>query len=141
MTKDERKALLAEFMDKVWSGGDFFELDRFLADRYTIRSDPGDPWDGRTLTREEFAERAEASRAPFPDQQFFVDEYVAEGDVVAISWRWRGTHLADLGPFPASGRKIETSGLAFYFFENGRICGHRQQTDRLGVFQQLTAKD
>lgn len=141
MTLDEKKALLAEFMDKVWSGGDFSELERFLAPSYTIRSDPGDPWDGRALTREEFAERAEVSRAPFPDQQFFVDDYVAEGDVVAISWRWQGTHLADLGPFPASGRKIRTSGLTFYFFEDGRLCGHHQQTDRLGVFQQLTAKN
>lgn len=140
MSPSEMKALVAEFIDKVWSGGDLSELERFLAPRYMIRSDPGDTWDGRTLTREEFVERARLSRAPFPDQRFFVDDYVAEGDVVAISWRWRGTHLADLGPFPASGRKIETSGLTFYFFEGGRICGHRQQTDRLGVFQQLAAK-
>lgn len=92
------------------------------------------------MTRDEFAERARVSRAPFPDQQFFVDDFVAEGDVVAISWRWRGTHLADLGPFPASGRTIKTYGLTFYFFEDGRLCGHRQQTDRFGVFQQLAAK-
>lgn len=141
MSPKEMKVLVAEFMEKVWTGGNFSELERFLAPRYTIRSDPGDPWDGRTLTREEFAERARVSRAPFPDQQFFVDEMLADGDVVAISWRWQGTHLADLPGLPASGRKIRTSGLTFYFFEDGRLCGHRQQTDRLGVFQQLTAKD
>lgn len=140
MSPSQMKALVAEFVDQVWTRGDFSELDRFLAPRYSIRSDPGDPWDGKTLTAEEFAERAQLSRAPFPDQQFFVDDMVADNDIVAISWRWQGTHLADFPGFPASGRKIETSGLTFYFFKNGRLCGHRQQTDRLSVFQQLTAK-
>lgn len=140
MTREAMKALVAEFMDKVWSNGDLSELDRFLAPRYTIRSDPGDPWDGRTLTREEFAERARISRAPFPDQKFIIDEFIADDIGVAVSWRWQGAHLADLPHFPASGRRIKASGLTFYFFEHGRLAGHRQQTDRLGVFQQLTAK-
>jgi len=32
---------------------------------------------------------------------------------------------------------VKTSGLTFYSFEDGKLSGHRQQTDRLGVFQQL----
>jgi steroid delta-isomerase-like uncharacterized protein len=140
MTPAAMKALVAEFMDKVWTGGDYSELDRFLAPVYRIRSDPGDPWDGRSLTRDQFAERASVSRAPFPDQAFTVEEMIAENDCVAISWRWSGTHLGDLPGMPASGRHIKTSGLTFYYFEGGKLCGHRQQTDRLGVFQQLTAK-
>ena len=137
MNTAEKKAFVAAFLDIVWTRGDVSELGRFLAPRYTIRSDPGDPWDGRTLTREEFAERLTISRAPFPDQVFIVDEMIADEAGVAVAWRWEGTHLADLPGFPASGRKVKTSGLTFYSFEDGKLSGHRQQTDRLGVFQQL----
>ncbi|MCA8896123.1 MAG: ester cyclase [Parvularculaceae bacterium] len=137
MNAAEKKAFVAAFLDIVWTRGDVSEVERFLAPRYTIRSDPGDPWDGRTLTREEFAERLTISRAPFPDQVFIVDEMIADEAGVAVAWRWEGTHLADLPGFPASGRKVKTSGLTFYSFEDGKLSGHRQQTDRLGVFQQL----
>lgn len=137
MNAAEKKAFVAAFLDIVWTRGDVSEVERFLAPRYTIRSDPGDPWDGRTLTREEFAERLTISRAPFPDQVFIVDEMIANEAGVAVAWRWEGTHLADLPGFPASGRKVKTSGLTFYSFEDGKLSGHRQQTDRLGVFQQL----
>ena len=137
MNTAEKKAFVAAFLDIVWTRGDVSELGRFLAPRYTIRSDPGDPWDGRTLTREEFAERLTISRAPFPDQVFTPEEMIADEAGVAVAWRWEGTHLADLPGFPASGRKVKTSGLTFYSFEDGKLSGHRQQTDRLGVFQQL----
>ena len=137
MNAAEKKAFVAAFLDIVWTRGDVSELGRFLAPRYTIRSDPGDPWDGRTLTREEFAERLTISRAPFPDQVFTPEEMIADEAGVAVAWRWEGTHLADLPGFPASGRKVKTSGLTFYSFEDGKLSGHRQQTDRLGVFQQL----
>lgn len=63
MNAAEKKAFVAAFLDIVWTRGDVSEVERFLAPRYTIRSDPGDPWDGRTLTREEFAERLTISRA------------------------------------------------------------------------------
>ena len=137
MNAAEKKAFVAAFLDIVWTRGDVSEVERFLAPRYTIRSDPGDPWDGRTLTREEFAERLTISRAPFPDQVFTPEEMIADEAGVAVAWRWEGTHLADLPGFPASGRKVKTSGLTFYSFEDGKLSGHRQQTDRLGVFQQL----
>ena len=141
MTPKEMKTHVATFFDRVWNERDLGDLGRFLAPRYTIRSDPGDPWDGRTLTREEFAERLTISCAPFPDQRFTIADMIAQGDRVAVDWRWAGTHLADLPGFPASGREIRNSGLTLYAFEDGLLRGHRQQADRLGVFQQLSAKD
>lgn len=141
MTPAAMKAHLADFMQQVWNERKLSEIDRFLAPLYTIRSDPGDPWDGKTLTRSEFAERLTISCSPFPDQKFTTEGMIAEGNRIAFDWRWTGTHLADLPGFPASGRTIRTSGVTICDFENGLLRGHRQQTDRLGVFQQLTAKD
>lgn len=140
MSRTAMKAHLIDFFDEVWNRRDLSRLDRFIAPLYTIRSDPGDPWDRRDLTRAEFAERLTISCAPFPDQIFAIEDMLVEDDRVVVDWRWRGTHLADLPPFPASGRLIRMSGLTIYDFEAGLLRGHRQQADRLGVFQQLMAK-
>ena len=141
MTPAAMKAHVADFFDVVWNRRDVSRLEDYIAPLYAIRSDPGDPWDGRTLTRAEFAERLTISCAPFPDQQFEIVEMVAEEHRVAVDWRWRGTHLADLPGFPASGRIVTISGITIYDFEAGLLRGHRQQADRLSVLRQLSAKD
>ncbi|EBW2250074.1 hypothetical protein C9R18_25875, partial [Salmonella enterica subsp. enterica serovar Enteritidis] len=70
-----RQQRLATFLDRVWSSGDIDAIDEFLADRYTIRHDPGDPWNGQTLDIAGFKERVRLSRAPFPDQRFDVQHW------------------------------------------------------------------
>lgn len=128
---------LMDFMEAVWNRGDAAAVDRFLADAYVIHSDPGDPWDGKTLSREEFKGRLLASRTPFPDLRFEIAETVTEGDRVAIAWRMLGTHTGPMGPWAATGRPIAIQGMTVYYFRDGRIAGHRQVVDRLAVAQQL----
>lgn len=136
----DAKELVADYLEHVWNDGDVDACDRFLSSRYDIHHDPGDPWDGQTLSLEAFKERVRVSRAPFPDQQFTLDAALEEGGVVAIAWHWKGTFLADLAGFTATGREVRTSGITIYHTANGRITGHLQVTDRLSVFQQLSAK-
>lgn len=128
---------LADFMEAVWNRGDAAAVDRFLADEYIIHSDPGDPWEGATLSREGFKERLLASRAPFPDLRFEIAETIGEGDQVAIAWRMQGTHTRPMGALPATGRRIAVQGMTVYYFRGGRIAGHRQVVDRLAIAQQL----
>ena len=135
----DRGRIVAEFIRRAWSEGDLGAIDDHLAERYTIRHDPGDPWEGRTLDRAGFAERLVASRAVAPDQVFELVEIVAQGERVAVSWTWRGTHLGDLPGFPASGRALAMSGLTIYDFEGDRLSGHWQVADRLSVWRQLAA--
>lgn len=128
---------LTEFMDAVWNRGDLDAVDRFLADRYTIHSDPGDPWDGATLSRSAFKERLVASRAPFPDLHFDLTDVIAGDDRVAIAWSMRGTQTGTLGSQPPTGRRIDVRGMTIYYFRDGRITGHRQVVDRVAVARQL----
>lgn len=132
--------LVARFLEDVWNKGDVAAVDRYIADAYTIRHDPHDPWDGKTLDRAGYRERLAVSRAPFPDQRFDIIDAAALDDRVATAWLWKGTHLGDLPGFPASRRLITMSGITFYYVEGARLTGHRQEIDRLGVFRQLTAK-
>jgi steroid delta-isomerase-like uncharacterized protein len=124
-------------MELVWNRGDAAAVGRFLGDEYVIHSDPGDPWEGATLSRERFTERLLTSRAPFPDLHFEITETVAEGDRVAIAWRMRGTQTGPMGPQPPTGRRIDVPGMTVYDFRDGRIVGHRQVVDRIAVAQQL----
>jgi steroid delta-isomerase-like uncharacterized protein len=134
-----RKQLLVEFFREVWNAGDVEACRRYLAPSYTIRHDPGDPWEGQTLDCGGFEDRLRISRAPFPDQCFEIAGLVEEQDAIAVSWTWHATHLGDLPGFPATGTRITMSGMTSYSFENGRLSGHWQVVDRLSVFQQLQA--
>lgn len=137
MSSSSRKARLALFLDTVWNRGDEDAADGFLADRYVIRHDPGDPWHGQTLDASLFKARLRQSRAPFPDQRFHVLRMVEEGDTVAVAWTWQGTHSGEMAGFPASGRVVTMTGTTLYDFEGDRLTGHWQEVDRLGVFRQL----
>jgi steroid delta-isomerase-like uncharacterized protein len=130
-------AHVARFLQKVWSEGNLEALSKYVAARYTIHHDPGDPWNGKVLDHKGFEERVRLSRAPFPDQRFTIQESLVATNAVVITWLWTGTHLADLPGIPASGKTISTSGITLYYIVDGLITGHWQVTDRLGVFQQL----
>ena len=133
-----RQNILREFIDRVWSSGEIDQCDRFLSHRYTIRHDPGDPWDGQVLDLAGFKERVRLSREPFPDQRFEVQEWFENEAGVAVTWFWSGTHLGDIPGFPASGKSLTMSGATVYQFDGAnRISGHWQVTDRLGIFRQL----
>lgn len=129
--------LLRNFMDRVWTAGDVAAVDEYLASNYTIHSDPGDPWDGKTLDRDGFKQRLITSRGPFPDLRFELEEFVEEGDHVAVGWTMHGTNTGSVAGRAALGRSIDAHGLTIYYFANGRITGHRQVVDRLAVVQQL----
>lgn len=135
---DRRKRRLADFIRQVWDEGKADAADDYIAETYTIRHDPGDPWEGETLDRAGFKDRVRKSRAAFPDQRFEVQGLFGDDGGVAMTWLWNGTHRGDLPGFPATGRTIRMSGATVYTFDGEeRLTGHWQVTDRLGVYQQL----
>ncbi|PQA88646.1 ester cyclase [Hyphococcus luteus] len=138
MTHDNSETL-RRFIETVWNRGDLSNLGDFVGESYEIRHDPGDPWDGKTLTREGFAERVRVSRAPCPDQAFASVDMFDGGDRIAMTWTWRATHLGEIAGFAPTGKTIKMSGATVYFFKDGKICGHWQIADRLSVFRQLSA--
>ncbi len=135
--REQRKEILIAFIRDIWNDGKIDEADKYIAPKYTIHHDPGDPWDKKVLDLEAYKERVRRSRAPFPDQTFDIQELFLDEKAVAITWLWLGTHTGDLPGFPATGKQIKMSGATVYYFEGNHITGHWQVTDRLGVFQQL----
>ena len=131
------KEILTDFIREVWSEGDVEAADKYIAPKYTIRHDPGDPWEGKQLDVATYKERVRTLRAAFPDQFFDIQGLFADGDAVVMTWLWSATHQGDIPGFPATGKRITMSGATAYFFQSDKFVGHWQITDRLGVYQQL----
>ncbi|HUN65435.1 MAG TPA: ester cyclase [Bacteroidota bacterium] len=134
MTKTET---LLEFIEQVWNRQKVESVADFLDTAYTIHVDTGDPWEGKTLSREEFIRRLNHSFASFPDIHFSIQSAVEDGDFVAINWILTGTNLGPIGAYPPTGKQVRTTGATIYHFRNGKICGHSQVVDRTTVMKQL----
>ncbi len=100
MTPPEAARIVRELYDIVWSAGELSAIDRLVAAQYVMHSDPGDPWEGRTLDRATYRERVMYSRTGFPDLIFMVHEIIPtehrvsvrrapRAPIRAISWVWR----------------------------------------------------
>ena len=135
---NQRKDTLRQLLCKAWSEGNIRATNEYVAPRYVIHHDPGDPWDGKTLDLAGYKERVRLSRAPFPDQHFDVQEMFSDGGAVVVTWLWTATHQGGLTGFPASGKQVKMSGATVYYFDGLLVTGHWQITDRLGVYRQLS---
>ena len=121
----------------VWSEGEYGAIERLVAPQYVVHSDPGDPWEGKTLDRRGYEERVNYSRHAFPDLAFTVHEAISAGDRVAVRWSAEGTHAGDLRGLAATGKRLQFAGQTIYEVRNGQIAGHWQVVDRLGFIEQL----
>ena len=70
ITSEAKKKILTQFTREVWSEGNVEASDKYIAPRYTIHHDPGDPWEGRELDLAGYKDRVKMLRAAFPDQLF-----------------------------------------------------------------------
>ena len=137
MTHKNLKTTLRTFIEEVWNNGNFTQLENFVAAKYELKRDPGDPWDGQTLTIPTFKERVLYSRNAFPDLHFEIQDMIEENEKVGLSWIMSGTHQGDLPQLPATGKAFSISGITIYYFEEGKLCGHRQAFDQLGFLSQV----
>ena len=81
-------------------------------------------------------------RRAFPDLHASVDDLIAEGDRVVLSWTVRGTHTgswegAPTGAIPSTGRTVTVTGVDVFRMEHGQLDASRLAWDALGLLQQL----
>ena len=76
-------------------------------------------------------------RDAFPDIHVTIESIVSEGDLAAVRWTAAGTHKGDGLGFPATGKRVELTGMAFLRSENGRLVEGWNNFDQLGMLQQV----
>jgi predicted ester cyclase len=75
--------------------------------------------------------------ATFPDQKMTLGTLVAEGDLVAFRGKFSGTQKGAMGPFPPTGKFVESDCAGIFQVENGRIVRLWVSWDNLGGTMQL----
>jgi predicted SnoaL-like aldol condensation-catalyzing enzyme len=86
------KALVAEFIDAVFTRGELEAVDRYLAPGFVNH----DPFPGFAPDREGLRQTAQVFRQAFPDWHAGQEAHIAEGDLVAERFTARGTHQGEI---------------------------------------------
>jgi steroid delta-isomerase-like uncharacterized protein len=91
----------------------------------------------KPISRDEAIEKAKRLHSAFPDINFSIEELIAVGDKVICRYIMRGTHQGEFAGIPATGNKVEVSGIIISRIENGKIVEEREEWDMLGFMQQI----
>ena len=79
----------------------------------------------------------EADFATVPDSVMEIDVIFGGGDYVAMRARYMGTQKGKMGPFPASGKRVELPFVGILRFENNEIVEMWVEWDNLHSLTQL----
>ena len=135
-TPQSNKALILRFYEEVWNKGNVKFVHEVFAEDY-VRHDlrpsqaPPGPSGQETI--------AIAFRKAFPDIHYTIDLAIAEDDLVCLRWTATGTMIGDWGGVPATGKKLNYSGVNIFRFKNGKVSEIWNHRDDLGVAQQMGA--
>ena len=80
---------------------------------------------------------AKGWRQAFPDGQYTVDQVIAEGDRVVVQFTGRGTNTGTGNGLPATGKRIEVTGVTIFRIANGKIVEEWTEYNMLGLLRQL----
>jgi steroid delta-isomerase-like uncharacterized protein len=75
--------------------------------------------------------------AGFPDYQTVIEDMLAEGEKVAARIRMTGTNTGEFMGIPATGKRVEFTGIYIARIANGKIVEHWGEEDSVSLLQQL----
>lgn len=134
MSLEENKQLVRRYQE-IYNDNNLEALSEVLAeDLLTPRIMPGIP------TGLEGAKSAHRIMLlGFPDYQTVIEDLVAEEDKVAARIKMTGTHTGDFMGIPATGTRVEFSGMYIVRIKEGRITEHWGEEDGVSLLTQLGA--
>ena len=72
-----------------------------------------------------------------PDWHTRIDDMIAEGGKVVARITMTGTHTGDFWGIPATGKRVEFTGIYIVRIADGRIVEHWGEEDGVSLLQQL----
>ena len=81
--------------------------------------------------------RAASLLKAFPDVKFVIEAVVQQGDRLAARVTLEGTHQADFGGIPATGRRMKVYDFAMYRIADGKITDIWSLIDMQAMRDQL----
>jgi steroid delta-isomerase-like uncharacterized protein len=126
------KVLVQRYV-KAWNTGNLALLDEFLAPNVACRFYGFAEVNGLTA----FKQRALAFAASFSESWFTIETIIAEDDLVALHYSWRGTHRGDYLGIAATGKQVTETRTRFYRIAEGKIAEMWGDENVLVLLQQL----
>jgi steroid delta-isomerase-like uncharacterized protein len=132
MSIEENKNIVRRYQ-QAYNNNDLDELDEIMAfDVLTPKIMPGVP---AGLEGAKAVHRT--TLVGMPDFHTEIDELVAEGDKVAARITMTGTHTGDFFGIPATGKRVEFTGMYMVRIAGGQIVEHWGEEDGVSLLQQL----
>lgn len=130
---EENKALVRRFVEEVYNKGnldsiaDFFIQGSFLAGGH--------------------AGQIKVMKTAFPDNNFTIEEMVAEADKVVARMTVRGTNTGPIAglpafgkletPIPPTGKQTMSTAIYIFTLKDGRIASINTELDQIGMLRQM----
>ncbi|HEY7479504.1 MAG TPA: ester cyclase [Gemmatimonadales bacterium] len=138
-TIEQNKEIVRRIFNEFWLAGNTTVLDQLLASEVSNTELSKDPVSGRNAYKEWANGFRQVTGTGFPDMSIALDALVAEGDLVAKRWTFRGTHTGEYMGLPASGKRAVMAGVTIYRIQGGQVRETWWNYDALGLMQQLGA--
>jgi steroid delta-isomerase-like uncharacterized protein len=110
----EHKALVRRYVEEVLNGKNLGLVDELFAADF-IDHDSSMPEARGPAGVKRLAAMAQAS---FPDLHFTIEDMVAEGEKIVYRYTLSGTHQNDFMGIPASGKRVQVTGIPIYRLGN-----------------------
>ena len=114
------KALVHDYLERVWNGRDVDALDDFYPSPYL--SEQGSSAEQELPSLEDAKEYIRHVQAAFPDLQVVVDDIIAEEDKVAVRTTWRSSYQEQFRDVtPSVSKQVVTTGNLIWRIADGKI--------------------
>jgi predicted ester cyclase len=127
------KAIVTEFIDRLFSDGDLSVLDELVTPDYVDH----DPPFGGTGTVDGWRAMATMIRDAFPDWHSDVHALYVEGDIVIEMFTASGTHKGEIFGISPSETVCTLPGINIFRVGDGKIVERWGRVDELGMLRQL----
>jgi predicted ester cyclase len=131
---DENKDIARQMVDAV-NNRDYKIMDELFVPNF-VRHCQATP-DLNIQSLEEMKEFLKGDLNVFPDSHIDIEMLIAEGDLVAGLFTFAATQEGAMGPFPATGKKVDLKYLGILRFEDGKIAEMWVEWDNLAILTQL----
>jgi len=134
MLTEQNKATARRWSEELWGRGNLAIADEIIAPEY-LRHDPGDPFPARGP--EDVKRIVTMLRTMLPDLHIEIEAMVAEGNMVVSRYVATATDTVGYMGMAPTGKKVRTTAVQFFRFDNGKVVESWAVRDDLGTLRQL----
>ena len=135
MSAEQMKDIIRRSVKEFWNTGNVDVMPEIYHPDY-MGHDPGGTHAGDLS---QFTATTKTVFAAFSGLEIAIDDLLVDGDKVVKRWTARATHTGDFMGIPASGSKVEFTGINIYRIADGKIVEAWANSDTLGFMQQIGA--